>query len=139
MKILLDTHALIWLTEGSRQLGERAISAIERAKLAGTAFVSSISFWEIGMLEHGGQVDIAGSTLAWRRSVLNAGIVELPVDGWIAVEATDLHWLRHRDGPRDVANRLIVATALHEDLTLITADQIILDWQGKLARLDASR
>jgi PIN domain nuclease of toxin-antitoxin system len=133
MKILLDTHVLIWLTEGSSRLGKRALAAIEKAKPAGEALVSAITFWEIGMLERRGRIDIAGSALAWRRSVLNMGIAELPVDGWIAVEAASLEIMR------DPGDRLIVATALHEDLTLITADQIILEWQGKLARLDATR
>ncbi len=133
MKILLDTHVLIWLMEGQSRLGKRALAVIEKAKADEEASVSAISFLEVGMLEQRGRIDIAGSALAWRRSVLNAGIREIAVDGWIAVEAAGLGVLR------DPGDRLIMATALHEDLTLVTADQGILDWHGKLARLDAAR
>ncbi len=133
MKVLLDTHVLIWLMEGQSRLGKRALAVIEKAKGDEEAFVSAITFLEVGMLEQRGRIDIAGSALAWRRSVLNAGIQEIAVDGWIAVEAAGLGVLR------DPGDRLIMATALHEDLTLITADQAILDWHGKLARLDAAR
>ena len=70
---------------------------------------------------------------AWRRDLLEQGLVELPVDGEIAARAgllADLH--------SDPADRLIVATAL-EGHKLITADQRILGWSGQLDSLDARR
>ena len=69
---------------------------------------------------------------AWRRDLLEQGLVELPVDGEIAARAgllADLHG--------DPADRLIVATAL-EGHQLVTADRRIFDWPGPLSRLDAT-
>jgi len=134
MRVLLDTHALIWLMEGSPRLGKRATSAIDRARQAGDAAVSAISFWEVSVLEQRGRLGIDRTPIAWRRAVLEAGIFEIAIDGEIAVQAGDLG-----DALRDPGDRFIVATALRDDRTLITADQIILDWSGRLERLDASR
>ena len=39
----------------------------------------------------------------------------------------------------DPADRLIMATALQENATLVTADEVILGWEGDLTRLDASK
>jgi PIN domain nuclease of toxin-antitoxin system len=52
----------------------------------------------------------------------------------IAMRAADLESLR-----RDPCDRIIVATALVEDAVLLTADQPILDWPGRLHRQDARR
>jgi PIN domain nuclease of toxin-antitoxin system len=134
MKALLDTHALIWLMEGSERLGRRATAAIDRARQAGDAAVSAITFWEVAVLEQRRRVGIDRTPTAWRRAVLDAGILEIAVDGEIAVQAGALG-----EALRDPGDRFIVATALRDDRILITADQIILDWTSKLQRLDASR
>jgi len=134
MRVLLDTHALIWLMEGSERLGKRATSAIDRARQAGEAAVSAISFWEVSVLEQRRRVGIDRTPTAWRRAVLDAGIREIAIDGEIAVQAGALG-----DALRDPGDRFIVATALRDDRTLITADQVILDWTGRLERFDASR
>ena len=68
---------------------------------------------------------------AWRASLLREGLVEVPVDGAIAVRAGSL-----RDIHGDPADRVILATAL-EGHQLITADDRLLDWPGDIARLDA--
>ena len=68
---------------------------------------------------------------SWRMSLLEEGLVEIPVDGGIAVR-TGL--LQEMHG--DPADRIIVATAL-EGHRLVTADQRMLDWPGSLSRLDA--
>lgn len=63
--------------------------------------------------------------------MLDQGVVEIMVDGEIAVRAgllPDVHG--------DPADRIIIATAL-EGHQLVTADQRILDWPGSMSRLDA--
>ena len=134
MRALLDTHALIWLMEGSERLGKRATAALDRARQAGEAAVSAISFWEVAVLEQRRCVGIDGTPAAWRRAVLDAGILEIPIDGEIAMQAGALG-----DVLRDPGDRFIVATALHEERVLITADPMILEWPSRLDRLDASR
>lgn len=69
----------------------------------------------------------------WRQLLLREGLLEIPVNGDIAIRAAKLEGLR-----RDPADRLIIATAL-EGHQLVTADRQILDWQSSLDRLDATK
>lgn len=113
------------------RMGPQARRAVEHTVQEGDASVSAISFWEVGMRIQKGQLDLLIDLSAWRQGLLDQGLLELPVDGNIAVRAgllSDLHG--------DPADRIIVATALggHQ---LMTADQRILDWTGQLERLDA--
>ena len=129
--ILLDTHVLVWLRSGDRALGRRARAVIERATRDGTATVSTITFWEAGMLLEKGRIQLPAEPSAWRASLLREGLIEIPVDGAIAARAGTL-----RDIHGDPANRLILATAL-EGHQLITGDTRLLEWPGDIARLDA--
>ena len=130
--IPLDTHVLLWQEQGDRRLGQQTRRAIERALQENGAAVSAISFWEIGMRVEKGRLDFLLDLGAWRRNLLEHGLLEIGVDGEIAVRAgllPDMHG--------DPADRLIVATAL-EGHQLVTADRRILDWRGQLNRLDAT-
>ena len=83
------------------------------------------------MLQEKGRIDLGQDARAWRTRLLDDGLIEIPVDGDIAIRAnelTDLH--------ADPADRLIVATALGGH-TLLTADHRILSWCGRLSRRDA--
>ena len=129
--ILLDTHVLLWEEHGDPRLGPKTRRMLERTLHEGAAAVSAISFWEAGMQSQKGRLNLTPSPDAWRRDLLKQGLVEIPVDGAIAVRAgllTDIHG--------DPADRIIVATAL-EGHRLVTADQRMLDWPGNLNRLDA--
>ena len=130
--ILLDTHVAIWLRTGDRRLGLRTNREIGGALREDNAAVSAISFWEIGMRIQKNQMDLGVTLDAWRRALLEDGIIEIPVDGGIATRASLLQELHG-----DPADRLIVATALGGH-RLVTADRRILDWPGNLNRLDAT-
>ena len=130
--IVLDTHALLWLRRGERRLGAHSRGAIEGAWRSGDVAVSAISFWEVAMLRARNRIDMTMDVEAWRLENLSQGLIELPVDGAIGVRAAGL-----ADLPGDPADRLIVATAL-EGHCLVTADRRILDWPGRLSRLDAT-
>jgi len=132
--ILLDTHALIWMDIGSASLGPSARKLILSASVEGDLFVSAISFWESAMLYDRQRLKLPRPPVHWREDILSAGVREAPVDGAIAVAAAQLS-LDHKDP----ADRLIVATALAYDATLLTADKSILRWRGKLRRQDASK
>lgn len=129
--ILLDTHVLIWQEQGDVRLGRQTRRVIERALQEDRAAVSAISFWEVGMRVQKGRLDLLFDLGAWRRDLLDRGLIEIPVDGGIAARAgllPDMHG--------DPADRIIVATAL-EGHQLVTADGKILRWPGPLGRLDA--
>ena len=79
-----------------------------------------------------GRLDFLLDLDAWRRDLLDQGLLEVPVDGRIAARAGLLPYMHG-----DPADRMIVATAL-QGHQLLTADRQILDWPGRLNRLDAT-
>ena len=93
--------------------------------------VSAFSFWEIAMLQAKGRISLLSDIGAWRRGLLDDGLVEIPVDGEISIRANSL-----ADFHADPADRIIVASAL-QGHRLLTADDRILGWPGLLYRLDA--
>lgn len=131
--LLLDTHVLLWFRTADRKLGVRALSAIAQASLEGGLAVSTMVFWETGMLLDKGRVNFPQDVELWRRELLAEGVVEIPIDGVIAARAGLLPNIHG-----DPADRIIVATALNGH-TLITSDRRILEWPGQVDRLDARR
>lgn len=130
--MLLDTHALVWLRLGDPKLGMHARREIEEAWQNDDLAVSAMSYWEAGMLTARGRIRLPVDADAWRRENLEQGVIEIPVDGAIAVRAGLLPGLHG-----DPADRIIIATAL-EGHRLVTGDRRILDWPGNLNRLDAT-
>lgn len=130
--ILLDTHALIWLDRDDRRLGPSSSGVIRHAWDRNAVAVSAMSFWEAAMLAARRRVEFGSTVPLWRSELLRAGFVEIPVSGEIGIVAAELDGLHG-----DPADRLILATALAHDATLVTADRRLLDWQGVLQRLDA--
>ena len=130
--LLLDTNALLWMRRGDSRLGRVARREIELAWQSDELAVSAISFWEVAMLVDKGRIRLSDDVHTWRREHLEQGVVEIPVDGEIAVRAVGL-----ADFHADPADRLIVATALAGH-RLVTSDRRILGWPGSLNRLDAT-
>ena len=130
--ILLDTHVLVWLDQGIDKLGPESRRRADEAHQSEKLAVSAISFWEIAMLVGKSRIDIEQPLSVWRRSLLDLGMRELPLDGEIGIAATALESLHD-----DPADRMIVASALRFGAVLMTADRAILDWPGRLTRIDA--
>ena len=130
--IVMDTHALIWLANGSGDLGRTARTKLDAALREGGLAVSAISFWECGMLVDKGRITLSIDPMQWRTDLLASGLEELPVTGRTGIAAARLPNFHG-----DPADRLIVATALENDAHLATADHAILDWSGSLQRMDA--
>lgn len=115
MKLLLDTHVVLWWLDDPNQLSDDARDAI--AEPANQVFVSSVVAWEIAIKRSLGKLtappDIASA-------IVDAGLEELPVKfnhAW-AVEALPKH---HRD-PFD---RMLIAQAVAENCTLVSRDTVI--------------
>lgn len=132
--LLLDTHVLVWLVEGSERLGPRAARLADAALADGELSVASISFWEIAMLAARSRIVIDVPPLQWRLHVLGLGVQEVPLSGDVAMEAAALGDLDH-----DPADRIIVATSISSGAVLATADDRILRWRGPLRCHDARR
>lgn len=132
--IVLDTHVLLWMDRDDESLGPTARQLILDAWRTGAVAVSAISFWEVAMLSHKGRVALPVAPEVWRANLLQAGVMEVPVDGRMALLAVALSGLH-----KDPADRFIVATAMHHRATLLTADGLILEWPLELKREDARR
>jgi PIN domain nuclease of toxin-antitoxin system len=94
--------------------------------------IPTIVFYEIGRGLRRGRIEGPGNVRDWRARILSMGVREVPLSADIATRASDLGNLSG-----DPIDRLIVATALVEQASLMTADQAILDWPGRLQRHDA--
>lgn len=132
--IVLDTHTLLWLDAGLEKLGTRAREQLDAALQNDSLAVSAISFWEIGMLKHHGRIHMNIDLLQWRSDLLAGGLRECPVTGNVGIQAASL-----KDFHGDPADRLIVATTIHENAILATADATITAWDGPVRCLDARR
>ena len=130
--ILLDTHALIWLTEGQPELGDKARHLADEALANDDLGISAITFWEIAMLHQRGRIQLVQPVEAWRRTLVDRGLREWPLTGEVGIAAATLV-----DFHPDPADRFITATALLHGATLVTADDRILTWSGTLRRHNA--
>lgn len=132
--ILLDTHALVWLDEGSPRLGPSTIAMADRALADDRLAVSAITFWEVAMLAAKNRLRLEVGLSVWRQALIENGLNEIPVTGDIGIRAARL-----ADFQGDPADRLIVATAIESAATLVTADRRILAWSGYDHNHDARR
>ena len=132
--ILLDTHTLVWLDEGSDRLGNKSRLIIDAGLENDELAVSSMSFWEIAMLAQKQRLSLLTPVSQWMQELLQQGLREIPVTGGIGIIAAGLP-----DFHGDPADRLITATAISASATLVTADENILDWKGDIQRQDAAR
>lgn len=128
MRILLDTHVWLWSQEEPERLGSNARSAVLSEE--NSLLVSSISSLEVARLAWGGRLTLAVRPQTWVFESLNALQAEtVPLTHEIAIAAYDLSGEFHRD-PVD---RILVATAVVHDLTLMTADDRILAYPHALS------
>jgi len=100
-----------------------AVKQIDAAALRDAVFVSPISLWEIARLERDGRIELSVGVKRWTNLALaQPGIHLLAYTPAIAIESVHLPPPMHKD-PSD---RILVASARIEKMTLITADKAIL-------------
>jgi PIN domain nuclease of toxin-antitoxin system len=137
MRVLLDTHLLVWLLEDSKRISTRIYSKIEQAADKDQLFVSAITPWEIAMLVAKERLRLNRDVGDWIAAALGLpGIHIEPLSPAIAVASTRLPWEVHPDP----ADRILLATARHLQATFITADRQMLAYgaQGFLKCLAPS-
>ncbi len=121
--VLLDTHVWIRLQMLSHPLSTNAIEAIQNAGALRSVYVPAISIWEIAMLTRRKRLQLEMPVGRWVVEALDKpGIQLLPLSIDIAIEAVELPEPMYKDP----ADRMIVASARVERLTLITSDQPML-------------
>ncbi len=116
MRLLLDTHVIVWAAGQPQRLDRRVARAL--ADPGHELWMSPVSAWEIAMLSERGRLLLRPDVGRWlEHAMAGLGLREAPLTSAIALES------RHLDvATEDPADRFIAATARVYDCTLVTAD-----------------
>lgn len=121
MRLLLDTHVWVWTQEEPERLGPRTKRLVLGAEHENR--VSPISTLEIARLVAAGEIELSITLAEWvARSMADLAAHTVAVSHEVSMEAYALPGTFHRDP----ADRVLVATARRDGLTLVTADDRIL-------------
>jgi PIN domain nuclease of toxin-antitoxin system len=128
MKLLLDTHVLVWMLEGSSRISHAVRAQLKEAAHEDQLLVSAITPWEIALLNVKGRLKLTREVSDWLDAALALPGIHLePLSPAIAAASTRLPGEIHGD-PADL---ILVATARHVDAVLVTADQQLLDYAAQ--------
>jgi len=119
MRLLLDTHVLLWALLRTERLTGEFQALLQHSD--NDAFFSSASIWEIAIKTGLGREDFRVDPMHLAQEARRVGFLELPVRADAAARVLELPY-HHRD-PFD---RLLVAQAITEDMQLYTADRRLL-------------
>lgn len=128
MRLLLDTHLLLWTAEASKRLPVQAAKLIADPNV--TLVFSAISILEIAIKHNQACADFEADPLLVRSELLANGYEELPVLGQHAVAVAGLPPIH-----KDPFDRLLVAQATIEGILLLTADKRVAAYPGPVRRV----
>ena len=125
MRILLDTHLLLWAVGGSDRLPNSVRKELEDP--CNTLFCSTASLWEIAIKTMLRRPDFAIDIRAFREALRSMSVDELPVAGDHIESLLDLPDLH-----RDPFDRLLVAQSLAEPMSLWTNDRLVTQYSDSI-------
>jgi PIN domain nuclease of toxin-antitoxin system len=121
VKVLLDTHVLLWWLEGASKLSRRARNIIQNQET--TVLVSAVSAWEIAIKSEAGKLEAAPLLTDFSKELEREGFAELPIFAHHAIRAGILK------GPhRDLFDRMLIAQAQAESVPVISKDKLFDDY-----------
>ncbi len=119
--VVADTHALLWWIGAPERLSDAARDALDGAA---SISVSSISFWEVGMLAAKGRIVLDRPLARWVNDIVASGeVIDAAITAPIGAAAAALGELHG-----DPADRLIAATALSIGAPIVTKDAQLHAW-----------
>lgn len=128
MKLLLDSHLLLWAAGSPERLPESARALFEDP--VNELLFSAASLWEIAIKRGLGRGDFQVDARVLRRGLVDNGYLELPVTSEHAVAIDSLPPLH-----RDPFDRILVAQAQVEGITLVTADEMVAKYPGPIRKI----
>lgn len=125
MKLLLDTHLLLWAAGQPRRLSPKARALIvnEEAEL----LFSAASLWEVAIKHALGRDDFRTDARLLRRGLLDNGYTELPIVSEHVVATESLPSIH-----KDPFDRILIAQATVEGVTLLTNDSVVAQYPGSI-------
>lgn len=125
MKLLLDTHLLLWAAESVRRIPRSARPLISDPD--NELLFSAASLWEIAIKSTLKRPDFQVDARAMRRGLLDNGYIELPILSEHAVAIDALPTIH-----KDPFDRLLIAQAIVEGITLLTDDATVAKYPGPI-------
>jgi PIN domain nuclease of toxin-antitoxin system len=129
MKFLLDTHVLLWAANEPGRLAPETRHILQEA--GNTLLFSAASLWEIAIKSTLGRNDFQVDAKVFRRALMDNGYVELPITSAHAVAVDTLPSIH-----KDPFDRILVAQAIVEGITLLTADSQVASYPGPIRTIN---
>lgn len=123
MKLLVDTHLLLWAAGEPKRLSKAARTLL--ADPRNSILFSAASRWEIASKSSIGREDFEVNARLFRRGLLDNGYEELPVRSEHAVAIDDLPAIH-----KDPFDRILIAQATVEGIVLLTSDKVVARYSG---------
>jgi PIN domain nuclease of toxin-antitoxin system len=127
VKLLLDTHLLLWAAGKPERLSSAACTLLEDPD--NELIFSAASLWEIAIKNSLGRKDFRVPARALRRELLDNGYSELPISSEHAVSIDSLQPIH-----KDPFDRILIAQAQIEGIVFLTSDEVLAGYGG-LVRL----
>jgi PIN domain nuclease of toxin-antitoxin system len=125
VRLLLDTHILLWAAVKPERLSGAAQSVLENAN--NELIFSAVSLWEIAIKTARGREDFRVDAGLLRRDLFDNGYAELAMTGAHAAALTSLPPFH-----KDPFDRMLVAQAMIEGMTLVTSDPAVAKYRGPI-------
>ena len=128
MRILVDTHILLWASDDPDSIPKAARSLLNNPE--NDLFFSPLSIWEVSVKGTLGRQDFQFDPRVLYRNLLANGYAELPLSSEHAIAVQNLPNLH-----KDPIDRLLIAQATVEGITLLTSDRQVAKYPGPIRKV----
>lgn len=125
MKLLLDTHLLLWIAFKSSKLSSAAVSLIEDP--ANELWFSTVSIWEVAIKSSRKRADFSVDPRILQSALLRAEYLELGLTAEHTFATMDLPSIH-----KDPFDRILISQAQVENVTLLTSDRKVVGYSGQI-------
>lgn len=127
MRLLLDTHVLLWCLEGSERLPDKARQIISSAD---SVYASAANIWEIAIKISTGKLKIEIDPQDLVQTITDSSFEMLSITPEHALKLLDL-----QDFHRDPFDRILISQSLVEPLHFVTCDSLAAQYSGNIIQL----
>jgi len=128
MRLLLDTHILLWAAGEPDQLSSKAKALIEDPE--NQLYFSAASLWEISIKNKLGRADFKVDLAVLRRNLIDNGFEEITINSAHAIGVDALPNIH-----KDPFDRMLIAQTAVEGITLMTSDSIVAEYPVALVKV----